>query len=59
MTPLLWAAQGGHWQCIEKLCENFSDLDVCDKNVTSFLATGSRPYPLPLRRYSSPVPFLS
>jgi len=31
MTPLLWAAQGGHWECIAALCENYSDLDVCDK----------------------------
>ena len=33
MTPLLWAAQGGHWECIEALCENYSDLDVTDRNV--------------------------
>eukprot|EP00657_Telonema_sp_P-1_P002706 TRINITY_DN16274_c0_g1_i2.p1 TRINITY_DN16274_c0_g1~~TRINITY_DN16274_c0_g1_i2.p1 ORF type:complete len:167 (-),score=48.65 TRINITY_DN16274_c0_g1_i2:240-740(-) len=33
MTPLLWAAQGGHWECIKALCENYSDLDVTDRNV--------------------------
>jgi len=42
MTPLLWAAQGGHWECIEKLCENFSDLDVCDKNGQTALHIACR-----------------
>jgi len=42
MTPLLWAAQGGHWECIEKLCQNFSDLDVCDKNGQTALHIACR-----------------
>merc|ERR1711988_161315 len=42
MTPLLWAAQGGHWECIQKLCENYSDLDVCDKNGQTALHIACR-----------------
>lgn len=42
MTPLLWAAQGGHWRCIEALCENYSQLDVTDRNGQTALHIACR-----------------
>ena len=42
MTPLLWAAQAGHWECIELLCQNYSNLDVLDNNGQTALHMACR-----------------
>jgi len=42
MTPLLWAAHAGHWRCIEELCQNYSNLDVMDRNGQTALHIACR-----------------